>query len=244
MRRITQQQHETHTWGNYPVQLGWPAIATRWLRPLLGYRQTMARPCRSLLRIRLDYTVEERRHQSSNISLRTLVQQFRLANTHTIRQRPTVLVRVLKLQTCTRNNELSSPYNPESKGLAEANVKSLKSIVIRRTKLGEKNTPHHRNVAKYKQAGRILSCPTLLRQISEAGLAPTRCHLLERTNTTEQKDKEATRLQNYANECGSHHVELQGKGVDPAPLNKILIQRSNDNQKQTWRPSIRARRRQ
>ena len=57
-----------------------------------------------------------------------------MAYSYMDRRRHTIPNRVLKLLL---KYELSSPYNPESNGLAEAAVKNIKSIITRCNKEGE-----------------------------------------------------------------------------------------------------------
>ena len=67
-------------------------------------------------------------------------------------------------------HEPSSPYNPESNGLAEAAVKNLKSIVTRCTEKGENI---HISLAKHEPPRRKLSSAALLRQMTATRVAST-----------------------------------------------------------------------
>ena len=92
-------------------------------------------------------------------------------------------------------NELSSPYNPESNGLAEAAEKNLKSIVLRCTEKGE--NIQHAIAAWRKKSRQDGSSPAQLffGRRQRLGLPLLQSHLEENhLQNTDAKNKKATRL--------------------------------------------------
>ena len=103
-------------------------------------------------------------------------------------------------------HELSSPYNPESNGLAEAAVKSLKGIVLRCTERGENI---HQAIAAWRNTARQdgsspaqlffgrrqrLGLPLLAQHLEETHLRDPDGRNKEATRTHKKADEEATDL--------------------------------------------------
>ena len=103
-------------------------------------------------------------------------------------------------------HELSSPYNPESNGLAEAAVKSLKGIVLRCTERGENI---HQAIAAWRNTARQdgsspaqlffgrrqrLGLPLLAQHLEETHLRDPDGRNKEATRTHHRADEEATDL--------------------------------------------------
>ena len=111
-------------------------------------------------------------------------------------------------------HELSSLYNPESNGLAEAAVKNLKSIVLRCTEKGE-NIQHA--LAAWQNMSRqdgISPAQFFFGRRQRFGL-PLLQHHVEGNHlqNTDAKNKETTRLHNKAD-------------VDPASSDQGVVQTS------------------
>ena len=107
-------------------------------------------------------------------------------------------------------HELSSPYNPESNGLAEAAVKNLKGIVIRCTEKGENI---HQAIAAWRNTARQDgSSPAQLffgrRQRLGLPLLPQHLEIAH-SRDPEGRNKEATRTHDRADQEATDLVDLR-----------------------------------
>ena len=86
----------------------------------------------------MDASAEKNRHNNCNGTAVDLVHRVRVARHAKIRRGPQFRTEFSAF--CSNNgikHELSSPYNPESNGLAEAAVKNIKTLINRCHKLDE-----------------------------------------------------------------------------------------------------------